>query len=149
MGKSCCGFGNSDASWKILPKIKEALEYAVNEGCDTFYLGEMGSFDSMMITATRELQKKYPHIERVLVIPYITKSHQEYKRDYERDFDCVILPPEMLLVPPKFAILRKNEWVIDNSDIVITYTRNPYRGAGKAADYARRKKKFTIDIKSD
>lgn len=149
MGKSCCGFGNRNASETIMPKIMAALEYAVGEGCDTFYLGEMGCFDSMMFAATRELKKKYPHIERILVIPYITKYHNEHKREYEQKYDCLILPPEMLEVPPKFAILRKNEWVIDRSDIVLTYARNPYGGAGKAAEYAARKKKFIIDIKYD
>ncbi|MBQ7654080.1 MAG: hypothetical protein IJS17_03310 [Clostridia bacterium] len=149
MGKICSGFGNSNWCYDIMPKIMTALEYAIDEGCDTFFLGERGLFDSYMLEATRELQAKYPHIKRVLVIPYITKTLENYKRDYERDFDSILLPHEMLLVPPRFAILKRNEWVIDQSDIVLFYTRYTYGGSGKAADYARRKKKFTIHLEKD
>lgn len=149
MGKICSGFGNSDTSEGLMPKLVQALEYAISEGCDTFYLGKMGNFDSMMKRATGELKKKYPHIERILVIPYITKSLEQNKRDYEREYDFILLPHEIVPVPPKYAIIRKNEWVIDNSDIVIACALNPYRGAGKAVDYAKRKGKHMINISPD
>lgn len=146
MGKSCSGFGPGMTSYEMLPKITQALEQAIELGCSTFYLGNYGNFDSLMAQATKKLQEKYPHIERVLVVPYITKELERNKEYYYSSYDALVLPTELLSVPPKFGILKKNEWVIDNSDVIIINSKGAFGGSQRAVEYAQRKKKLIIDV---
>ena len=120
MGKACSGFGSSNSPESIMPQLMEYLEKAIELGCDTFYLGEYGQFDHLMSRATAELKKKYPNIERICVIPYITKTMQDYKEEYYQKYDAVLLPEEVDLCPARYSILKKNEWVVKNSDVIIT-----------------------------
>ena len=147
MVKICCGFGGRDTSYDIVPQLRECLEQAIELGCDTFYLGNYGNFDHIMSRETRILKEKYPHIKRVLVIPYATKEIEMNRMYYETYYDCIILPDKARTVHPKFAIPKKNEWVIDNSDVVITCPASYYGGSRRAEEYAQKKNKIILPVK--
>ena len=49
-------------------------------------------------------------------------------------------------IPPRFAILKRNEWMIDNADLVIAYVDHRYGGAYKSLLFAQRRKKKIINI---
>lgn len=44
-------------------------------------------------------------------------------------------------VPRKFAISKRNEWMVDVSDVVVSYVTHSWGGAAATAKYAMRKKK--------
>jgi len=58
-------------------------------------------------------------------------------------YDETIYPP-LESIPRKFAILRRNEWMVQESDIVVAYVNHGWGGAAKTLQYARRKKKRII-----
>ena len=43
-------------------------------------------------------------------------------------------------VPPKFAIVRRNAWMIDKSDLLIACVKYSWGGAAKTLEYAKRKR---------
>ena len=49
-------------------------------------------------------------------------------------------------VPKRFAIVKRNEWMMTNADIVIAYVNRNYGGAYKSLQAAKRKKKKIINI---
>ena len=60
-------------------------------------------------------------------------------------YDSSIYPP-IEKVPPKFAISKRNEWMITNSDLIIAYVNHNYGGAYKTLEIAKRRKKKIINI---
>ena len=59
--------------------------------------------------------------------------------------DTSIYPP-IENVPPKFAILKRNEWMMANADLIITYVKHNYGGAYRSLQVAKRKRKKIINI---
>ena len=60
-------------------------------------------------------------------------------------YDASIYPP-IENVPPKFAILKRNEWMMTNADLIIAYIKHDYGGAYKSLQVAKRRKKNIINI---
>ena len=59
--------------------------------------------------------------------------------------DTSIYPP-IENVPPRFAISKRNEWMMTNADLVIAYVNHNYGGAYQSLQVAKRRKKKIINI---
>ena len=100
-------------------------------------MGGYGDFDILSATVVRELKHKYPHIRSVLVMAYL---HQKY---HETLYDETEYPP-LENVPKPFAILKRNEYMVNKADAVISYVIFSFGGASKTLEYARKKQKTVI-----
>lgn len=132
---------------EIESKLYDKLEHLVNIGADTFYCGGYGNFDKLCAKLIKELKVKYPHIKSYLITPYIDERTQnKLKKIREiRLYDDIIYP-SLENVPPRFAISKRNEWVINNSDVVIAYVIRSWGGVSKTLRYAINKKKKIMDM---
>jgi len=101
------------------------------------YLGGYGGFDSLAASVVRQKQALHPAIKSILIIPYLNKKYDESGYDY------TLFPP-LESVPPRYAILKRNEWMISQADIVIAYVTHSWGGAAKALKYAQTKEKKVI-----
>jgi len=54
--------------------------------------------------------------------------------------------PHIENVPPKFAISKRNEWMMISADLIIAYVNRSYGGAYKSLQVAKRRKKKIINI---
>ena len=77
-------------------------------------MGGYGNFDGYCCQLLNELKKDYPKIEIVFVTPYVFENY--YKLNNAKNYYDYTLYPPLENVPYKFAILKRNEWIIDNSD---------------------------------
>ena len=116
----------------ILPSLIEG-------GTATFYLGGYGDFDSLAAAAVRRQKAVYPHITAILVLAYLNRE-----TDASR-YDDTTYPP-LENVPPRYAIVRRNEWMVRESDVVISGVTHGLGGAAKTLDYARRKQKIIFQF---
>jgi hypothetical protein len=116
----------------ILPSLIEG-------GASTFYLGGYGDFDSLAAAAVRRQKAVYPHITAILVLPYLNRE-----TDTSR-YDDTTYPP-LENVPPRYAIVKRNEWMVRESDVVISGVTHGWGGAAKTLDYARRKQKIIFQF---
>ena len=105
----------------------------------TFYLGGYGDFDSLAAAAVRRQKIKYPNIEAVLVLAYLNRE-----MDASR-YDGTTYPP-LETVPPRYAIVRQNEWMVRESDVVISGVTHGWGGAAKTLDYAKRRGKVIVQF---
>ena len=71
---ACCGFGHRDVLEKIDDAVYAAVLKAAEQGCDIFYTGAMGEFDSLFSSAVRKVKKTYPEITLFCVKPYFTND---------------------------------------------------------------------------
>lgn len=111
------------------------------------YLGGYGDFDELCARACRELKQEYPSIELVYVTPYLSLCEQEkIKKIVSLGLYDLSIYPNIENVPPKFAISKRNEWMMSNADLVIAYVNHSYGGAYKSLQVAKRRKKRIINI---
>ena len=140
-----CGHSNCLFSDEEKEKLKQLLikEIRKNPTCK-FYLGGYGDFDSLCLRTLRELKKEFQDIELIFITPYIDKNYS--KLEFAKyHYDDVIFPP-LESVPRKFAILKRNEWMVDSADLVIAYVKYSWGGAAKTLEYAKRKKVSIVNV---
>ncbi len=131
------------ALWDILSPLSASDKV-------TFLCGGYGAFDWLCSEVIDEIRNYClpPTTEKVFVTPYITESYKDRIDYISQDFDEVVFPP-LETVPPKFAISRRNEWMIAKADVVIAYVRQGFGGAAKTLRFAYTKKKRIVRLISD
>ena len=137
MNVTFCGHSQLEEPEKIKVWLKKIIEDLIKQGAKTFYLGGYGQFDVMAASVLYKMKKKHCNIEIILVLAYPDKKYDA------SIYDSSIYPP-LENIPRRYAILKRNEYMIDISDIVISYVKYNYGGAYTTLKYARRKNKQII-----
>ena len=109
------------------------------------YNGGYGNFDYFAAKCVQRMQEQYSNIRNCLVLPYIDQPFLERIEIFKNHFDETIYPP-LETVPKKYAIIRRNEWMVDSADVVIACVKYSWSGAARTLEYARRNKKNIIQI---
>lgn len=110
-----------------------------NQQVDTFYVGTQGAFDRMAYAALVELRQRYGHIKVYRVLAYMPKPGYAVTDD-------TIVPEGIETAHPRYAIVHRNNWMIDRSDYIIAYITHPTGGAYQAVERAKKKGKKIIQI---
>ena len=126
----------------LLAEIVEELIKTKNHV--TFLLGRNGEFDEYSATVIKRVKRKAgdENSSMVLVLPYKV-ANIEYYADY---YDDIIIPDVVCDAHPKAAITLKNHWMVEQSDLVITYVEKDDGGAHAAMKYAESLKKSIINL---
>ena len=109
----------------------------IDDGASEFFLGGYGAFDRLCADVLRGLKGRFRHIRLVLVLPYLDSALSR------EGYDETVYPP-LESVPRRYAILRRNEWMVRRSDVIVAYVLHSWGGAAKTLDYARKKKKIIL-----
>ena len=102
-----------------------------------FYVGRNGDFDISVASAIKRAQKNVGHHNSCLILcqPYRMK-YDEY---YEKFYDEIWYPVDSE-THPKAAIIKRNQWMIDNADLIIAYVESDRQGGAlRTLKYAERK----------
>lgn len=141
---SCTFIGHKDTPQEIEPILKSTLTDLIeNKNVTTFYLGNHGRFDSMVRRTLKSLKNHYSNIDYSVVLAYLPGKKDEYGFD---DFSDTIYPEGLELVPPKFAISKRNKWMIEQSDYVVTYVKHHYGNSAQFEEFAEKKGKVLIKL---
>ena len=114
--------------------LERVTENLIVNGAETFYLGGYGVFDRLAASVLAEQKKRYPHIELVLILPYLNRRKDILHCDSS-------LYPPLESVPKKLAIVKRNQWMIEQTVNVISYVLQSWGGAAKMLEYAQLKNK--------
>lgn len=140
---ACTFFSHRDCPEAVRPKLREVLvELIERHGVDRFYVGRQGAFDAMVRSVLRELTEFYPHISYAVVLERLPGPRDQAVWD----FSDTIFPEGLELVPPRFAISRRNLWMLKQADLVVTYVTHGWGGAAQFGEKARRQKKTVINL---
>ena len=140
-------FGHSDTylTNDKLTKLTEIIEEIICTNKNTeFFLGGYGNFDFICAQILKNLKNKYRNFKRIFITPYIENTYLSNKFDKELYDDCIYPPLEN--IPKKYAILKRNCWIIDNCNFLIFYKNNSCGGTAKAYKYAKQKQIKLINI---
>ena len=138
---ACTFFGHRECYGLDDRALRLAIEDLIIKGVDTFYVGNQGQFDSAVYSCLKQLRKEYPRIRICVVLAYLPTEKSEY------DAMADTMYPE-IEGHPKFAIERRNRWMVEASDYCLCYINHTWGGAYKFALSAKRRDKTTINLGS-
>ena len=70
----------------------------------------------------------YPHINYSVVLAHLPKNDEDYKNF---NYLEIMFPDILTKTPFRYAIDKRNRWMINKSDCVVTYVRTIIGGAAK------------------
>lgn len=120
-------------------RLLSLLETIANGRHVDFYLGGYGKFDSFAKKCAEKFKKTHNDAKIIFVTPYLNKWLDDRREYLEKEYD-EILYPELENTPLRYAIAKRNEWMINHSDYLIAYVRTHYGGAYNALLYADKHK---------
>ena len=140
-----------DAQYKKFENalFEEILRLADN-GCHTFYSGMAMGFDIIAAEAVLLLKKAYKdiYLELVCVLPFETQgdsfSYIWKERYYKVLAECdrkIILSHEYF----QGCYQKRNEFMVDNCDYVLTWYDGKAGGTRNTLDYAAKKQRYIIN----
>ena len=141
--KVCTFFGHRECPDTIKIKLREVLIGLIsNYDVDMFYVGNQGQFDAIVRGVLRELKKEYLQINYAVVLAYMSGKQTEYD-----DYSDTMLPEGIESAHPRYAISWRNNWMLQQSDYVVTYITHPWGGAAQFAEKANHRRKTVINVK--
>ena len=134
---------------KIEERVKETLESLTGRGRRLVFLcGGMGQFDALCAGAVRWLKKKHPEkdIQLCLVIPYFSGKLNADRSFFQSLYDEILMPDGVEYAHYKAAIPKRNRWMVDQADCLISYIIRQYGGAYQTCRYAKKKSIPIINV---
>lgn len=110
----CCTFiGHRDCVPETQNKLYNVIELLIKEyNVTTFYVGTHGSFDYYAYTTLCELEKIYD-IKIIVVLAYLNNIPDYFDREK------TIFPDVLEKSPFKFAVIKRNNYMIEKSQFLI------------------------------
>lgn len=130
---ACTFFGHSQCP-DLRSELRDAVMRLAGDGVDMFYVGDNGRFDAQVRSVLSELDLRYG-----VVLAYLPTGAGA-------GFDDTMFPEGLELVHPRYAIERRNRWMLERSDYVVTYVHHSWGGAAKFAALAERQGKRMIRL---
>ena len=134
-------FGHKDTPKEIEPTLRSTLiDLIENKNVTVFYVGNNGNFDTMVRRQLEDLSQTYP-ITYSIVLAYLPTEKNNYD-----NLTNTIYPEGLETIPKRFAISWRNKWMIQQSDIVVTYVTHNFGGAAQFKALAERLNKHVINL---
>lgn len=137
----CTFFGHKNTPKEIEPTLRSTLiDLIENKNVTVFYVGNNGNFDTMVRRQLEDLSQIYP-ITYCVVLAYLPTEKNKYE-----NLTNTIYPEGLETIPKRFAISRRNKWMIQQSDIVVTYVTHNLGGAWQFKKMAEQMRKRVIEL---
>lgn len=141
---TCTFFGHRDTPNKIKPLLRKTLiELIVERNVTHFLIGNQGAFDTLVRNTLRSLKTTYPHIDYAIVLAYMPS--QNLLDTFDED-TTTVFPEGLETTPPRFAISKRNRWMIEQSAYIVTFVEHPIGGAATFEKLALKKGKTVINL---
>lgn len=107
--------------YSIVRELMTTKEYV------EFYVGRNGEFDILVASVIKRAKREIGghNSSLILVIPYPVAKMELYENFY----DEVEYPKELYKTHYKSSITKRNEWLVENSDMLVAYVVRNYGGA--------------------
>ncbi len=140
----CAFFGHSECYGLDAAMLRNAIEDLIMQGTTEFLVGNHGQFDGMVFSCLQDLSKDYPEISYSVALAYLPTHKEEYDIYHGHSF----YPEGQEVGPAKFAIERRNRYLIDSADICLCYVNHAFGGAYKFARMAKNRGLQVINLGS-
>lgn len=125
----------------ITPVLRHTIINLIEKhNVNTFYVGDKGDFDNIVRKTLREICAEYPQIEYAVIPAYMPGE------GYGGDSSELLCPYVFEKTPPRFAILKRNNWMLSKADFVVTYVTHTIGGAARFKELAEKQGKTVINL---
>ncbi len=121
---NCTFFGHKNAPASLTYEIEEKIISLIDIGVKNFYVGNNGRFDYLVQAVLKGLSHSYD-INYSIVLSRIDEVSLFGEQSK------TIFPAELDFSIPKFAVSKRNEWMIKTCDFAIVYVENRYSNSYK------------------
>ena len=136
--RSCTFFGHADVAEPLEALLESLLRDLIEEdGIERFYVGNHGNFDASVARALKKIAAEYPQIQYCIVLAYLPQNGCG-------EWASSLYPEGMEYVPPRFAIDRRNKWMLAQCDTVVAYITHQTGGAARYVRLAKRQGKRVL-----
>lgn len=135
----CTFFGHRECYGLEARLIQDEIEKLIDAGVDTFYVGNQGNFDRMALHCLRKICENHPHIRFAVVLAYLPQ-------DGDGTVENSLYPEGMEEVPRRFAIEKRNRWMMERANYCLCFVTHKWGGAYKFARLAKRKGLTVINL---
>ena len=141
-----CGHGDFVSTSVLEIYLLSLLQLQIGNAPVELYLGGYGRFDSFALRCGRNFQNEHPCVSLVYVTPYIPAEGTGGRAAQAgSEYDEIIYPP-LENVPPRYAIIHRNRYMVDRADLVIAYITRSRGGAYQTYQYAQRRGKSICNL---
>lgn len=142
---TCVFFGHADTPTAIRPALKVAILSQLSKDPATeFLVGHQGSFDHMAYSILKEIKPCYPQMSFSVVLAYAPENRAS---DSANRYENTVLWDGVETTPKRYAIARRNSWLVQQCDMVICYvTRSAVSNSARYVEQASRKGKRIINL---
>lgn len=127
-------------------KLKEIIKEVIKDGFNTFLVGMAVGYDTVCFQILEELREEND-IKIIACIPcenqslkFSVKQKEEYERMVNSADEKIILSKTYT----RFCMLKRNEFMVNNSSVVVAYLRENKGGTFYTVNYAKRKNKKIV-----
>lgn len=140
----CTFFGHGECCGLDKTVLRNAIEDLIKRGTTEFLVGNHGQFDGMVFSCLQDLSKDHPEISYSVALAYLLTR----KEDCDIYQGHSIYPEGVEIGPAKFAIERRNRYLIDSADTCLCYIDHTWGGAFKFARMAKSRGLQVINLGS-
>lgn len=134
-----CGHSKIADKDTVRKRLTNEIQELLRAGYRKFYLGGYGDSNNLAAAVLDEMKEDYPDMERLLILPYPDRQVDASL------YDGTLYPP-LENVPKRFAISRRNKWMVEKSSVIIACVDHDWGGAAKTLEHAVRKGLRIISI---
>lgn len=121
------------------------------EGVVRFYCGMAEGFDIIAAEVVLDLREgiKNSSVELIAVVPFKTQSSGFSKKWKERYDKILEAADKVVILSDKYfngCFAKRNCYMVDNSDIVLTYFDGKAGGTGSTLNYAKKKGRRIVNV---
>lgn len=137
-----CGHSDFVPSTAIEACLLSVLESQIGDSPAELLLGGYGNFDRFALRCGKIFQQTHPQVSLIYVTPYMVTERQT---SVGAEYDGIVYPP-LERIPPRYAILHRNRYMVERADLVIACITRSRGGAYQTYLHARRKGKTMINL---
>ena len=140
----CAFFGHREVIDDVKKAVKNRILNLIQNYSEIeFYVGNSGAFGKITQGVVSDIQKQGISVSLSVVLAYANEA-PAFGYDNE-----TIFPWELDNVLPRFAISKRNDWILNRADIVIVYVRHRFSNSYKIMQKAIKKGLTVINIADD
>ena len=134
------GYNESDERCiRLKNEIFENIKLAISEGATHFISGMALGVDMWAAEAVIELKKFSPDITLEAALPH-KKQSAGWNASHRARYDAILKKCDKITcVSEHYCMMKRNQYMVDSSDLVIAVTDDFSGGSGKTVLYARSK----------
>ncbi|MBR6675985.1 MAG: hypothetical protein IKL24_01490 [Clostridia bacterium] len=141
---SCTFFGHRKVYSNIENELMNSIrEMVIKNNVTVFYVGNHGEFDAAVLRCLKRIKTEFPNISYYVVLAYLPTENSKISVE---DQGRTLFPEGIENALPKFAIIKRNMWMIEKCDYVITFVKNEQGMSARFKETAEQKGKNVVNI---